>query len=75
MPRGYKRRFCANCARPVEECGTLSARGKCRDCGHAIEAANIIDLSTHSGHFFHHWRRSMAASVGGVLLDDVRRAE
>jgi hypothetical protein len=29
----------------------------------------------HRGHYFKHWRRAMAASVGGVLVDDVLDAE
>ena len=75
MPKGYMRRSCVVCSRPIEECGTLSARGKCNECGKALEAANIVGIASHSGPFFYHWRRQMAASVGGVLLDDVRRVE
>jgi hypothetical protein len=75
MPKGYKRRFCIVCQRPLEECGTLSARGKCQECRVALQAANIIGLATHSGPFFYHWRRQMAASVGGALVDDARNAE
>jgi hypothetical protein len=37
--------------------------------------ASIIDMHTHSGHFFQEWRRGMAASVGGVLLDDLPRED
>lgn len=32
--------------------------------------ANIIDLQTHSGYHFKRWRERMAASVGGLLLDE-----
>jgi hypothetical protein len=32
---------------------------------------NIEQINAHSGPFFRHWRRQMAASVGGVLLDDL----
>jgi hypothetical protein len=39
------------------------------------QAAAIIDMHTHSGHFFQRWRRGMAASVGGVLLDDLPRED
>ena len=30
-----------------------------------------MQLHTHDGPWFDHWRRAMAASVGGVLIDDV----
>jgi hypothetical protein len=29
----------------------------------------------HTGPYFKHWRRAMAASVGGVLVDDLLDAE
>jgi len=32
--------------------------------------ANTIQLNAHRGPMFDHWRKQMAASVGGVLLDD-----
>jgi hypothetical protein len=54
---------------------TFSARGKCERCG-AGEAANaIVQMTLHHGPHFEQWRRSMAASVGGVLVDDARNAE
>ena len=52
----------------------MSARGKCVECSTALRSANIIGLATHTGPFFEHWRRQMAASVGGVLVDDERRS-
>jgi hypothetical protein len=35
-------------------------------------AANIEQMMDRRGPNFDKWRRSMAACVGGVLLDDVR---
>ena len=32
-------------------------------------------INAHSGPFFLHWRRQMAASVGGRLLDDLAAAD
>jgi hypothetical protein len=32
---------------------------------------NHRDLRDHSGAWFNHWRRRMAASCGAVLLDDL----
>jgi hypothetical protein len=43
----------------------------CVDCGEARRRANFVGLRTKSGPEFVHWRRSLAACVGGVLLDDV----
>lgn len=54
--------------------GEMSARGLCRTCSLSNEAENIVQLAHHSGPYFHHWRRQLAASVGGVLLDDERRS-
>jgi hypothetical protein len=50
----------------------MSARGRCRDCWQANETLNIVQLAHHQGPYFDHWRRQMAASVGGILLDDAR---
>jgi hypothetical protein len=35
---------------------------------------NVIGLSEHRGPEFLRWRRQVAASVGGVLLDDLPNA-
>lgn len=59
----------------MSECGPLSARGKCSECGVGRHIASQIDQHTHSGYFFQQWRRGMAASVGAVLLDDLRPKE
>jgi hypothetical protein len=37
--------------------------------------AELTQLRHHKGPYFDHWRRQMAASVGGVLLDDVVTSE
>lgn len=62
--------ICRNCGRHITECGELSARGKCELCRLGRMVVNIQELRDHSGPFFHHWRKQMAASVGGVLVDD-----
>jgi hypothetical protein len=43
-------------------------------CGDERRDANNLGLHFKHGPAFAHWRRSMAACVGGVLLDDVRRS-
>ena len=73
MPKGHVRFFCKVCQRHVSECGDLSRRGKCLDCGQALREANIYGLITHTGPFHDHWRRQMAASVGGVLYNDLQQ--
>lgn len=52
----------------------MSARGLCRECFSSNQTENIFQLSRHHGPYFDHWRRQMAASVGGALLDDQRSA-
>lgn len=49
----------------------MSARGRCQPCWTANQVDNIRQLANHRGPYFKHWRQAMAASVGGVLLDDV----
>jgi hypothetical protein len=41
------------------------------DCARAMQAMNIANLRQHDGPFFHKWRVNHAASVGGVLLDEL----
>jgi hypothetical protein len=43
------------------------------ECGRARREENILGLHYKTGPAFIRWRRSMAACVGGVLIDDVRR--
>lgn len=62
--------MCRNCEglfEPLE----LSDTKLCPECGQAILEANVRGLAAHEGYPFERWRRAMAASVGGVLLDDV----
>jgi hypothetical protein len=33
---------------------------------------NGVQLAHHRGPYFDHWRRRMAASVGGAIIDDLR---
>jgi hypothetical protein len=42
------------------------------DCAKVILTENIYGIATMSGPAAKRWRRSIAASVGGVLLDDVQ---
>ena len=54
---------------------SLSKRGYCSVCGPARFEQHTDDLHYHRGEGFKQWRRAMAASVGGVLVDDVLNAE
>lgn len=70
MPDG-RRVTCRICGRHANEAGAISWRGKCSECAERIELEALDDLHYHRGPVFAQWRRSVAASVGGVLLDDV----
>ena len=72
MPDGRRVR-CRDCHRHANEVGPISWHGYCGDCGprRAIEAADALHYKR--GEKWLLWRRNMAASVGGVLLDDVLR--
>jgi predicted RNA-binding Zn-ribbon protein involved in translation (DUF1610 family) len=71
MPGGRPRiEHCRCCGSRVDP-GTLSDQKLCPSCGIERLTENVHGLREHSGPAFERWRRAMAASVGGVLLDDV----
>jgi hypothetical protein len=49
----------------------ISWGGYCGYCGPRIFERANTEMHEHRGHYFHLWRRAMAASVGAVLLDDL----
>jgi hypothetical protein len=71
MPRAdYK--TCKSCGRHTSECGPISHRRLCGECGLARQTFGIIEQAEHNGPTFQHWRRRIVASAGGVILDDAR---
>lgn len=70
MPKGYPRYECEDCERAIAECGSLSKQGLCERCAAERLASNIEQLRNHHGPNFLRWRRNMALSVGGLLVDD-----
>ena len=71
MSRGRPRiKCCRHCGELYDHLD-LSATKLCPSCGMAILEENVRGLAAHSGPAFERWRRAMAASVGGILLDDV----
>lgn len=76
MPwRGHNGQWCRGCDRHVSECGPLSARYRCEDCGNGAMLENRRQLQEHSGPYFARFRRSMIAAFGGVLLEDLEDDE
>lgn len=76
MPwRGHLSNFCKICGEPRLEGEYLTKRGNHSTCSAAIADAEIKQLRNHTGPHFEHWRRQMAASVGGILLDDVSETD
>jgi hypothetical protein len=74
MPRStYK--TCKSCGGHASEVGELSWTRLCRTCGLARAEAMYDGLTTRSGPAFQYWRRRIAASVGGVLVDDLTMSE
>jgi hypothetical protein len=74
MARGVPRFNCKICDRHVSECGGLSARGKCLECGERARSENLLQINAHDGPYFENWRRQSVAAFGGVLLDVKRSA-
>jgi hypothetical protein len=71
MPRGRPAiRHCRNCGEAVER-NDRSHTKLCPKCSYDLLEENVHGLAAHAGPAFERWRRAMAASVGGVLLDDV----
>ena len=71
MPGGRPRiKNCRNCG-SLTDPKDLSDQKLCPSCSQERLAENVYGLANHSGPAFERWRRAMAASVGGVLLDDV----
>jgi hypothetical protein len=56
----------------VSECGPLSYRGKCRDCGDTLAVENALQLHAHSGPHFEYWLRRCRAAFGVAAVDDDR---
>lgn len=76
MPwRGHAADRCKRCDRPVSECGPLSARYRCADCGEGEMLENVRELKAHHGPRFHRWRRGVAAGVGAILVDELEGEE
>lgn len=70
MPRAdYK--TCRQCGGHTDKVGPLSHTRLCRGCAVARAGAMYEGLTTRSGPAFQYWRRRIAASVGGVLVDDL----
>jgi len=71
MPRlDYKR--CRACGRHVDEVGVLSHTRLCVEDSIRINRQAADEQHHHRGEFFQRWRRGIAASVGGVLIDDLQ---
>lgn len=49
----------------------LSRSRLCTECAHRILNENVDGIHHHRGPAFDRWRRSMALSVGAILIDDV----
>jgi hypothetical protein len=76
MPwRGHAADVCKRCGRPVSECGPLSARYRCVDCGEGEMIHNVRELKAHTGPRFLRWRRGVAAGVGAILVDELELDE
>jgi len=71
MPRlDYK--TCKHCGRAAAEVGALSHTRLCAECWEQRKRENNLSLVAKRGAPFRYWRQQVAASVGGVLLDDLR---
>lgn len=59
------------CGRHASEVGLISWGGLCGDCARAKFLSHVDTMHGKSGPELLHWRRAVAASVGGVLVDDL----
>ena len=75
MPTSRHYAKCKRCGARRDDGASLTKRGYCMPCAKLVHEQQTDDLHYHKGEYFKQWRRSMAASVGGVLVDDVLDAE
>lgn len=68
-----RRRNCRRCGEHDSKVGPITWGGYCIDCGIAVERENVMQMVSRSGPNWSKWRRAMAACVGGVLAEDVKR--
>lgn len=66
-----RRTSCRVCGKHKNEVGAISWSGNCANCAMLKLEYNVLSIHTRSGEPFKEWRRSVAASVGAVLLDDL----
>ena len=71
MPRlDYK--WCRACGGHTSNVGPLSHTRLCQGCAISHVQENVVGLAQKRKLALTRWRRGMAASIGAVLLDDVR---
>lgn len=63
MARGVKRVHCVCCERHVDECGPLSARYRCQQCGIERLTENLLALHHRQGDGYERWVAGMARAV------------
>jgi hypothetical protein len=68
-------KWCRSCGKHASEVGELSHTRLCVRCARARIEHNYDGLTEHTGPFFRHWRTRIAASVGGVLIDDLTASQ
>lgn len=69
--RGRNGKWCRRCGRHVSECGPLSARYRCAECGEGRMLANVRALIAHDGPEFDHWRRQCMLAFGLEVMDAI----
>lgn len=75
MNRPTERITCRACGQARREGERFTWSGQHLECGKRRMNENILGITSHSGPAFQRWRQAMAASVGGILVDDDRRQE
>ncbi len=73
-PGRPRRVTCRKCERHVDECGSLSARGLCLDCGIGETVRNAYGLHNMERPYLDRWRRGVIEAAGGILPDDLERS-
>jgi len=66
----FRRKTCRACGRHTDEVGPLSWSGLCAHDSVERFTDNVGQMIAREGPNFDRWRRSMAACVGGAILDD-----
>lgn len=65
-----RRRNCMNCGRHDSECGEISWRGNCIECGLSRLEQSVYEQRDRKGPMYRRWQTNIIAGLERLLLDE-----